>query len=79
MKATVELYDQDGNQTGTEHIEIIEVGEFKEHRQHTNEHGDLGYIQTITEVEVICSDKVDKDTIIAELDNIYGYFNYKIV
>jgi hypothetical protein len=79
MKATVELYDKNGNEAGTEEIEIIELYENCEYRKDTDEHGDIGYWQTINVVEVICSDKVNKDDIVATLDNIYGYFNYKIV
>jgi hypothetical protein len=79
MRATVKIYDQNDNEAGTEEIEIIEVGEHKEHITLTDKPGDIGYIATITEVEVICSDKVNKDDIVATLDNIYGYFNYKIV
>ena len=73
MKRTVNLYDQNGNEAGTEEIEIIEVGEHKEKKGEG-----IGYIATITEVRVICSDKVNKETIDAELDEIYGYFNYEI-
>lgn len=79
MKTNVPLFDKAGNETGTEEIEIIEVGEHQIHMTLTDKPGDIGYITTITEVEVICSDKVEKDTIVAELDNIYGYFNYKLI
>lgn len=70
MKTNVPLFDQDGNEIGSEEIEIIEIDEYREH---------IDSLSTITRVEVICSDKVEKDTIIATLDEIYGYFNYKII
>lgn len=73
MNITVPIFDQDGNETGSELIEVNEVGEHNERR------GDgIGYIQSVTEIELEVK-SAHMDDVRATLDNYYGYFNYQII
>ena len=75
IKLTCPIFDNDGNETGSEVIEVTEVGEHKEHA------GDgIGYIRTVTHIEISgVSFRSHPDDVIATLDNHYGYFKYQIV
>lgn len=74
IKLTCPIFDQDGNETGSEVIEVTEL-------ESTNETLGLGdgSFRKVQQVELSEIKHAHMDDVAATLDEYYGYFKYQIV
>lgn len=74
MNITVPIFDESGNETGSEQIEVTELGSVPV----SMGYGD-GTYRRVEQIEISEVKLAHMDDVIATLDNYYGYFKYEII
>jgi len=76
IKLTCPIFDNDGNETGSE---VIEVTELKDESEWISDGIEPSYFRRYTIIELSEVKHAHMDDVIATLDNHYGNFKYQIV